>query len=265
MKRRSWQGSRSVITGASSGIGTAFAHRLAGDGARLLLTGRRVDSLDEVASKCRASGAEVETVAGDLTDPGVQTRIAAAAASRLGGVDLLVHSAGISTSALFAEVEPKVLRDVMEINFFSLVELTRLLLPSLIDRRGHIVVLSSLTGLVGTPTRSVYAASKHALHGMFSGLRVELRQHEVGVTIMCPGYVDTPIRERALLADGTSQGVDPVAGRPMLSADQVARVGLRAASREKRLVLMGRETWLARGLSLVAPSLLDRVLERSTD
>jgi len=263
MGRRSWDGARSIVTGASSGIGAAVAEALACQRGRLVLSGRREDALAAVTERCRESGAEVEAVIGDLTEPGVPEQVAGAAVSRFGGTDLLVHSAGVSTSALFAEVEPAVLRHVFEVNFFSLVELTRLALPSLVDSRGHIVVLSSLTGLVGTPTRSVYAATKHALHGLFGGLRVELRPHGVGVTIVCPGYVDTPIRERALLADGSPQEVDPVAGRPMLTADQVARSTLAAASRGKRLVLMGRETWLARGLSLLAPSLLDRILERS--
>lgn len=257
----SWQGQRALVTGASSGIGAALAEALGGAGARLLLTGRNGEALAEVAGRC---GAETSAVAGDLTSAEFRERLAGAVRERLGGLDLLVNNAGISMNARFEELRPEVLRRIMEINFFAPVELTRLLLPDLVTARGRIVVMSSVTGLVGTPTRTAYAASKHALHGFFDALRVELRPRGVGVTIACPGYVATPIRERALLADGSSQGHDQAAGRRMLSADEVARRTLRAAARGRRRILMGRETRLARLLSLVAPGLLDRILERAT-
>jgi short-subunit dehydrogenase len=261
MSFEGWRDMRALVTGASSGIGAALAEALAGAGARLLLTGRNREALAEVAARC-GTGASI--LAGDLTDGEFRKRLAEAVRERLGGLDLLVNNAGISMNARFEELRPEVLRRIMEINFFAPVELTRLLLPELARARGRIVVMSSITGLVGTPTRTAYAASKHALHGFFDALRVELRQRGVSVTIACPGYVATPIRERALLADGSIQGHDQVAGRKMLSAEEVARRTLRAAALRRRRILMGRETRLARLLSLAAPGLLDRILERAT-
>lgn len=249
------------MTGASSGIGAALAERLGREEAGVFLTGRRTDALEEVAARC---GPDAVTMAGDLTDPDFRNRLAQAVRERLGGLDLLVNNAGISMNARFEELDPEVLRRIFEINFFAPVELTRLLLSELIASRGRIVVMSSVTGLVGTPTRTAYAASKHALHGLYDALRVELRRHGVTVTIACPGYVATPIRERAVLADGSIQGHDQAAGRKMLSADEVARRTLRAAARGRRRVLMGRETRLARLLSIAAPGLLERILEKAT-
>ncbi|HHQ47303.1 MAG TPA: SDR family NAD(P)-dependent oxidoreductase, partial [Acidobacteria bacterium] len=120
------------------------------------------------------------------------------------------------------------------------------------------------TGLVGTPTRTAYSASKHALHGFFGALRVELRESGASVTIVCPGYVATPMRTRALLADGSEQGRDQAAGRRMLTAAEVARRSLDAAWRRRRLLKLGRETHLARWLSCLAPGLLDSILDRAT-
>ncbi len=259
-----WNDTTAIITGASSGIGAALALELAGTGARLVLTGRRADALEDVAGACRELGAQAATVAGDLTEPVHRVALVQTARERFGGVDLLVNNAGITMNARFREMEPELLRRIMEINFFAAVELTRLALPDLVERRGRILVMSSVTGLVGTPTRTAYAASKHALHGFFGGLRVELRESGVGVTIVCPGYVDTPIRVRALTADGSEQGHDQAAGRKMLTARQVARASLRAAWKRRRLLKMGTETHLARVLSLLAPGLLEKVLDRAT-
>ncbi len=239
-----------------------MARELAADGARLLLTGRNLPALDRVASACAASP-DLETVAGDLTAAEVQEEIVDRAVAAFGGIDLLVNNAGVSMNAPFADLDEEVLRELFEINFFAAASLTRLALPELLKSRGAVVVISSVVGLVGTPTRSAYAASKHALHGLFDALRIELRPHGVTVTVVCPGFVATPIRERALLADGTPQGFDDAAGRRMMSAEYVARATLRAALSGRRRLLLGAETRLARLLSLLAPGLLDALLART--
>ena len=262
--KSAWSDKTAVVTGASSGIGAALARRLAAAGARVVLTGRDGARLDGVAAECGAWGGHVATVAGDLTAQATRERVVAVAGELGGGVDLLVHSAGVTMNAPFEELDPTVVRRIFEIDFFAVVELTRLALPSLRERHGAILVISSLTGLVGPPTRSAYAAAKHALHGFFGSLRIEMRTSRVAVTIACPGYVDTPMRFHALLGDGSEQGRDQAAGKKMASADEVAGASLHAAEKRKRMVLIGRDTRRARRLSLLAPWLLDRVLARST-
>jgi len=259
-----WRDTTALVTGASSGIGAALARRLAAGGAHVVLAGRDEERLAGVAAECRAWGGQVATVAGDLTDAAVRERTMAAVTSLGGGPDLLVHNAGVTMNARFEELAPEVVRRIFEIDFFAVVELTRLALAGLRERHGRILVISSLTGLVPPPTRSAYAAAKHALHGFFGALRVELRKSRVGVTIACPGYVDTPARIRALLGDGREQGFDQAAGRRMSSADEVAGAALLASAKRHRLVLIGRETRISRCLSLLAPALLDRILARST-
>ncbi len=259
-----WNDHRVLITGASSGIGAAIAQQLAGAGATLMLTGRNEPRLTAVAQSCDSPNGRVTALAGDLTDPAFRTRLAEETRRTLGGIDLLVNNAGISMNASFETLDPDVLRIICEVNFFAAVDLTRLLLDALTESSGRILVMSSLTGLVGTPTRTAYSASKHALHGFFNALRVELRRSGVGVTLVCPGYVETPIRTRALLGDGAIQGRDHAEGHRMLSADRVAAASLNAAWRRRRLLLLGRETRLARILSLLAPGLLEMILDRAT-
>jgi short-subunit dehydrogenase len=259
-----WNDKTALVTGASSGIGAALARRLAAAGARTVLTGRNEARLDGIAAECRAWGAPTAIVAGDLTHAATREQAVAAAMDLGGGIDLLVQNAGVTMNSLFDELEAVVFRRIFEIDFFAVVDLTRQALPSLRERRGTILVTSSLTGLVAPPTRSAYAAAKHALHGFFGSLRIELRKDHVGVTIACPGYVSTPMRIHALLGDGREQGHDQAIGRKMVTADEVAAASLQAAERRKRVVLIGRETRLARRLSLLAPALLDRMLARST-
>jgi short-subunit dehydrogenase len=261
---RFWEGKRALVTGASSGIGATLARRLAREGARVLLTGRRGEALEAVAAAARADGAEAAVLAGDLTEGGFAARLAEFAGSGGQALDLLVCNAGVTMNARFVDLEETVLRRIMEVNFFANAALTRQLLPALAAARGRIIAVSSVTGIVGVPTRTAYAASKHALHGLFESLRIELRGTGVSVGIVCPGYVDTPMRTRALLGDGQTQGRDQAAGRRMLSAEGVAVAILEAAEKRRRLVLLGREARLARALSIVAPGLLERILARST-
>jgi short-subunit dehydrogenase len=262
--RAPWAGTSALVTGASSGIGAAMARQLAAAGGVVTLSGRDVSRLDAVAAECRSAGGRVAAIAGDLTDGGIRERLVATAVELGGGVDLLVNNAGLTMNACFVELAPEVLRRIVEVDFFAAVELTRLALPSLRRRHGRILVVSSITGVVTPPTRTAYAAAKHALHGFFGALRIELRGDGVGVTIACPGYVDTPMRTRAVLGDGREQGRDQATGRRMLGAEEVAAASLRATARGKRLILLGRETRLARLLSLTAPALLDRILAGST-
>ncbi len=257
-----WRGSRAIVTGASSGIGAAIAEQLAAYGARVVMTGRDLRALDRVATRCLELPGDVETVAGDLTSEEVQRAVVTACRERFGGVDLLVNNAGISMNARFAGLDEEVLRQLFEVNFFAAASLTRLALPDLLLSRGRIVVMSSIVGLAGTPTRSGYAASKQALHGLFEAVRAELRPQGVSVTLVCPGFVATEVRARALLADGTPQGTDDAAGRRMMSPQKVARVTLKAAAKRRRLVKLGVETHLVRALSLCCPGVLDAILAR---
>lgn len=196
------------ITGASSGIGEALAYELSRRGANLILSSRREPVLEEVRNRCPRPD-DHHTYPLDLTDPASLRRAAEAVHEEVGPVDVLVNNGGISQRGTAAETEMSVVRQIMEVNFFGAVQLTKAVLPSMLDRRqGHIVVVSSVLGKFGLPTRSTYAASKHALQGWFDSLRAELHDQGVGVTTVCPGYVHTNIAQNALTETGEPMGED---------------------------------------------------------
>ena len=194
------------ITGASSGIGEALAYECSRRGARLVLSSRREDALREVRERCvRPDDHAIQTL--DLAEPESLRQAAETVQNDVGPVDVLVNNGGISQRGTAAETDMDVVRRIMEVNFFGAVQLTKAVLPTMIDRQeGHIVVVSSLAGKFGTPLRSSYAASKHALHGWFDSLRAEAHDDGIGVTLACPGFVKTNVVSNALYPDGTPLG-----------------------------------------------------------
>ena len=249
------------ITGASSGIGAALGPELAGRGAHLILSARREAQLHAVRAAC-AHPERHRVVALDLADP---DSIDEAARRVLGeGVpEVLVNNGGISQRARAAETALSVDRAIMEVNYFGAVALTKAVLPGMLARgSGHLVVVSSLVGKFGTPRRSAYAASKHALHGFFDALRAEVHDAGIRVTLVCPGFVRTAVSENALTADGTPHGVMDAAQRAGLSPAVCARRIARAIEREKAEVYIAGKEQVAVYLKRFVPGLFRRVIRR---
>jgi short-subunit dehydrogenase len=199
------------ITGASSGIGEALAYALAEKGARLILSARRKDELDRVKGNCpQATQPNIITLPLDLTKTETLKLSTEAACQVFGHIDILVNNGGISQRSFAKDTLIEVDRKIMEVNYFGAVALTKFLLPHFLERRqGHFVTVSSVTGIFGTPYRSGYAASKHALHGFFDSLRAELWKDvadKITVTMICPGFIHTPITLSAVTGDGTPLG-----------------------------------------------------------
>ena len=200
-------GKVAVITGASSGIGRALALDLAARGCHLALAARRAEALADVAEACRSRGARVTVVPTDVTDPDACRALMERASEELGGIDLLVANAGISMWARFDEIEDlSVFERIMRVNYLGAVYCTRYAYDSILARNGMFVAMSSLTGKTGVPTRTAYAASKHAMQGFFDSLRVEIRNTGADVLVVSPGFVATDVRENALGPDGQPLG-----------------------------------------------------------
>ncbi|OLY85533.1 Hydroxysteroid 11-beta-dehydrogenase 1-like protein A [Smittium mucronatum] len=209
-----------VITGASSGIGKETAYEFARLGSNLVLTARRGELLEQVANDCRAINKSIKviTVAGDITEDSVQRKILADSLSAFNTIDFLVLNAGtisvtnIETLLGIKKLNPpafllplpdvpalnKALDKIMALNFHAPVSLSSYFLPSLISSQGSIIVVSSMAGFIGAPTRSLYSASKFALNGYFHSLRMEMSRRNVNVSIVCPGTVDTQLRLSAV-------------------------------------------------------------------
>ncbi|HUB07202.1 MAG TPA: SDR family oxidoreductase [Myxococcales bacterium] len=259
-----FKGKSVVITGASSGIGEALAVRLARRGARLALGARNESELERVAARCREAGGEAIAVATDVTKPEDCGRLIERAAAAHAGLDALVNNAGISMLARFEDVTDLSIFDrVMRVNYLGAVYATHFALPLLKSSRGLLVAVSSLTGKFGAPTRSGYAASKHAMEGFFDTLRIELLGTGVAVLVVSPGFIATDIRAKALGPDGRPLGESPRdESRGNLSVEACAEAIERAMIDRKRDVIVPARVGAARWLELLAPALLDRLTVR---
>jgi short-subunit dehydrogenase len=252
------------ITGASSGIGEALAYELSKQGAKLILSARRIDELERVKKQCAQPDA-VHCVPLDLADSDSIPSIAAKGLSIYGYVDILVNNGGISQRALIKDTQLEVDRRVMEVNYFGTIALSRAVLPSMIERKsGHMVVVTSAVGIITTKFRSGYAASKHALHGFFDTLRIEHYQDNIDVTIILPGFIQTSITMHALMGDGRpQQKMDDVTAHGM-PADKCAQLMARAiANRKEEVYISGFKEKLAIYLKRFVPTIFSKMIRNA--
>lgn len=250
-----------LVTGACAGIGRALAQRFAQAGARLVLLDLDQAALDSLAQHLRDHhNVEVLALRCDVAEAAAVEAAVALAVEQFGGIDLLINNAGITHRSRFADTDLAVFQRIMQVNYFGALHCTRAALPSLLARRGQIVVLSSLSGFAPMLDRSAYNASKHALHGLFETLRLELTGSGVNVMLVCPGFTATDIRKKALVGDGsvTAQPI-PFVGKVNAPQDTAEAI-YRAAVRRKRLLIHSNVNWLARLLARLSPRLFERWL-----
>lgn len=252
------------VTGASSGIGEELASQIAAEGAHVILSARRAPELERVAKERCTGAASTMVVTLDMSDAESLERAHAEVLARHGRVDVLVNNAGVSQRARAIETPVSVIRRLMDVDFFGPVALTQLVLPGMVKQKfGHIVVVTSMVGVFGTPLRSGYSAAKHALHGYFESLRAEHAADGVQVLIACPGFVNTGISAHALTADGTPLGTDDRKTKNGISAAQCARSMLRAVKRNAvEVYAAGTQEKLAGWLKRASPSVFARVIRR---
>jgi short-subunit dehydrogenase len=257
-------GRRIILTGASEGIGRALALELAARGARLALAARDRERLDSLARECRARGGEACVVPTDIANEQDCEWLVAESVKAFGGIDVLVHNAGITMWSRFDSLRDlAIFETLLRVNYLGPVHLTAHALPRLKESRGLIVAVASLAGLTGVPERSGYAASKHALIGFFDSLRIELAGTGVDVSIVAPDFVASQIHKRAIGPDGEPLGDSPMVQSKIMTAEACAARIARAIERRERLVLMSARGKLGRWLKLLAPSLVDRLAARA--
>ena len=255
-----------VVTGASKGIGAELARQLAAKGAKLVLAARNEKELEAVAADCRKAGASVVTVKADVAVERDCQAIVAGAVLAFGRLDTLVNNAGVSMWARFEDIDDvSILERIMQVNYMGAVYCTRHALPHLRAVRGRIVGIASLAGRTGVPTRSGYAASKHAMTGFFDSLRIELADAGVTVTMIYPGFVSTGIRENATGPDGKAIMVSPVKEGEVMGVEECARRIVKAIGKREREVVMTARGKIGLWLKLLAPSLVDRLARRAIE
>jgi dehydrogenase/reductase SDR family member 7B len=234
---------------------------VAREGAKVVLTARRAEALQAVAAAC--APAEAQVLPADLLDLDADD-LADRARAAFGRIDVLVNNAGMSQRATALETGLPVVRDLMELNFFAPVALTRAVAPDMVARgHGRIVVVSSIAGHVGTPLRSTYCASKHAVEAWFESLRAELHGTGVGVTVVAPGYIRTDISRRARSADGSAYGRMGAGNAHGMGPDTCAARMADAIHRGREHLFVGGREVLAVHLHRLSPALIRRFLHRA--
>jgi short-subunit dehydrogenase len=252
------------ITGASSGIGEALAHAFADAGAGLVLSARNTDKLAQVAEACLSRGAaSAKCVAIDLADPVALAALQQNLAQTVGRVDVLVNNSGISQRSTVEETHLDVYRQLMEVNFFGTVAITKMALPGMVQQGGgQVVTISSVSGKLGTPVRSGYCASKHALHGFFDSLRAETYHQGVKVLLVCPGYINTNISLNALNAVGKPTGKMDANQAGGLAPAALAQRILNAIAGGREEIYVGGKEIYGIYLKRFFPKMLSRILRK---
>lgn len=238
------------ITGASSGIGEALVYELNAAGARLIISSRNRDALFKIKQNCK-NQIDVHVLSLDLEDHDSLPEKAENAFRIYGQIDLLINSGGISQRSLALETSLSTEQRLMNVNYWGTVILSKAVLPYMLKQNtGTLVCISSLVGKFGTRLRSAYSASKHALHGYFESLRIELDHPNIHILLACPGFIKTKVTVNALTADGSPQGTMDQAQENGMPANECAKQIIKAIEQKKEEVYIGgkevKGVWLKR-------------------
>jgi short-subunit dehydrogenase len=240
------------ITGASSGIGEALALAFAKEGAKLVLSARQENELQRVQQACKLNDDRCLILPFDLADTSGIASLRDQVIKKFGTVHVLINNGGISQRSFAQDTPLDIDRRIMEVNFFGTVAVTKSVLPLMLKQKsGQIVAMSSVSGKIGFFFRSAYSASKHALHGFFDSLRMEVFKEHISVLIVCPGRIRTNISINAIKQDGSKHGQMDEAQDKGLSAAACASQIIAALNEGREEVYIGqtkekRALWVKR-------------------
>jgi short-subunit dehydrogenase len=258
-QRRSIAGLRILVTGASQGIGRALAEAAARRGAKIIAAARSRDLLDELAQEVRLAGGILQPVVADVTDPEGRKAMVDVARRHFLGLDVLINNAGIGATGHFVEASPERLRQIMEVNFFGVTEMTRVCLPLLMQGRTPAIVnISSIAGKRGIPARSEYSASKFAVDGFSQALRAEMVRFGIDVLVVNPGLTHTNFSKN-MLEQKARLPMDHLRG---MKAEAVAEATVTALANGRNEVTLSLGGKLLVWVSRLFPWLADLVARR---
>ena len=247
------------ITGAGSGIGKALALAYNKDNNTIILSGRKESQLNEVAATIKSS----YVLPLDVTDEDAIQNAVVQVDSKFGKVDILINNAGVSQRALVSETNNEVGRKLMEVNFFGSIHLTKAVLPLMQkSNTGSIIAMSSAAGKFGFPLRSYYAASKHALHGWYEALGLELKDTDIHVMVVCPGRIKTDISKNALTGTGEAHAEMDPGQESGVSVEKCASAILKGIRNKKTEIYIGGSEVLMIYFKRYAPWLFRFVAKR---
>ncbi len=252
------------ITGASSGIGEALAIELCKRQARLILSARREDELQRVGALTRLPDLDILILPFDLSDTSKASGLAAQVMNKFGRIDILINNGGQSQREEAIKTDEVEERKLFEVNYFSSVNLSKAVLPYMLRQKsGHIVVVSSIAGKFGFYLRSSYSAAKHALHGYFESLRLEVEKKGIKILMVCPGKVKTKISLNASTATGTHGKMDESHENAM-SATEAAIQIIEGISNSSEEILIGGKELKAVTLRRFFPKWFGKIIRKQS-
>jgi short-subunit dehydrogenase len=249
-----------VVTGGTDGIGKALVEELINLGAKVSTCGRNHDKLYQLQAK--HPSAPLHTMIADVSSENDCRRLMEMTVKMFGTIDILINNAGISMRAEIKESSVDIIKKVMDINFFGAVYCTKHALPYLIEKKGIIVAVTSIAGYRGLPGRSGYSASKFALHGWLEAVKTELKDDDVHVMWVCPGFTASNIRYAALTKEGNEQGSSPMDEGTMMTAELCSRRILKAVEKKKRTLVMTYTGKRAVFMNKFFPKYLDNLIHK---
>jgi len=234
------------ITGATSGIGEALALELARREARLILSARREVELRRVAALTQLPELDIFILPFDLKNTSNASGWAAQVMNKFGRIDVLINNGGVSQRSDAIDTDEKTERELMEINYFSYVNLTKAVLPYMLRQKsGQIVNISSISGKFGFYKRSSYSAAKHALHGYFESLRLETEERGIKILMVCPGKIKTSVSLNAVVAGGVKNNVMEKSHEEAMSArDCAVKIIDAMPQHREEIYIGGKEIWM---------------------
>jgi|TARA_B100001109_G_scaffold238180_1_gene219810 short-subunit dehydrogenase len=251
-----FKGKTVIVTGASSGIGEATAKEFLLQGAKVILVSRSESKMQDSFKDFSQDSYSIYPF--DLTNLDEIDSFAKMLIAKEGPVDILFNNAGVSQFGYFEESDLSVLDKIMELDFFSVVQFTKSILPHMVSKKsGQIVTNTSVAGLVGSRNRSFYSSAKFALHGFFDSIRSEIIHHNVHVTLIAPGRVATDVGRNALTSSGAPYGKDDRGHQKGLTSSVAAKRILKAIKNKKREAVIAKWNdiaWLAVYIRKFSPS-----------
>ncbi|MEX0635512.1 MAG: SDR family oxidoreductase [Ferruginibacter sp.] len=251
-----------VITGASSGIGLACVNAFFKAGYKVVAASRSLDILEKTGLELDPTGERYFSVKADVAVENDCKNLIQETIDRFGRIDVLINNAGITMRALFEETDLKVMKQIMDVNFWGVVYCTRYAMPYLLKSKGIIVGMSSVAGYKGLPTRSGYSASKFAVEGFLEAIRIENLKKGVSILIVRPGFVATNIRNTMMSADGTQQGISHKDEGKSMQPEEVASHLLIAVKKRKRTMILSMTAILSFWLNKFVPAYVDKQVFR---
>ncbi len=251
-----------LVTGGASGIGLATCREFAGAGAIIAMLDMDEVMLNTQRAEFERAGYKILTLVCDVTSAAACQKAVEMVISQYGAIDLLFNNAGITQRGLFEKTKISVIEKVMAVNFYGSLYMTKAALPSLIKQKGMIIVNESIAGVAPLLGRCGYSASKHALHGLFTSLRCELKAKGVHVMIICPGFIKTNLQTMALGSDGKiATHKQTRVGQQQTPEFVAQKIYMGAQKKTSMMVftLVGKIGYL---ISRLAPSLYERLMTR---